>query len=99
MNWKNFIKPTKEKIILFILFLLVNTFVPLTPFFMVLKACLNPPCPNTILTFGSYVAESFLASLIFFPINLIILIINLVFWYLISCLIIFAFNRFKDKKK
>jgi len=89
---KEFFKPAKKKIILFVVFLLINIFIPLVPS-IVYYVCEWPPCP----LYPALIFESYQDLVNHHSWGL--LIIDIIFWYLISCIITFAYNKFKVKKK
>ena len=115
MNWKDFLKPTKVKIILTIISILIF---PL-PFWngTLCEQCINepcPPCPDT--NFGPALigwwlewGDSFQgyqkligwhnqAINVLEGLILELLIIGLPVSYLLSCLIIFTYDKFKRRK-
>lgn len=111
MNWKEFFRPTKEKIILFIVLIFIGVIIGSGPLMRI-----DPdPRPQEFTKFIDSFEPTWTVFLspIILPFSLmegyagiypswmilIFFIIDVIFWYLISCLIIFAFNKFKDKNK
>ena len=89
MGWKDFLKPTIWKIILFLVFSI--------SLFINWSDCLN--CPDSFeytgLPLPVFISGGFVGYLNkLMPSNLII---DLAFWYLLSCLIFWLYNKVKKK--
>jgi polyferredoxin len=71
MNWKEFLKPTKWKIVIFVI---------------------SVALASLLVLWGISVG--------IYPISQLIprAIIALIVWYLVSCLIVFGYKKFKEKK-
>jgi thiamine transporter ThiT len=82
MNWKEFLKPTKWKIILFLLsFTFSSWFLQGIPVnFFDVYACKGMNCP---------VYSNF--SPIFF-------LLDVIFWYIVCCLMFWIYDKVKKKK-
>jgi hypothetical protein len=101
---KEFLKPTKGKIILFILLFMFFNPWTFRPAFVDYKECLPgeecseiPPCGTKCWAYFPFIFSDYrLTEYIYLynPIFLISPIIN----YLLSCLIIFAYNKFRGRK-
>lgn len=95
MNFKEFFKPNAKKIIIFTILFII--FVPFINFDTGI-GCIKAPCnageTGSLLTFlfSSY-------KFYIYYINYFNLVIGLIISYLISCLIVFVYNKFKEKKK
>lgn len=92
-NWKEFFKPTKIKIILFIILLIVS--------FLNLVGGVCTASIPAICFYGigfPFVVNITLTGYSITNIGIIELIVDIIFWYLISCLMIFAYNKTKKKK-
>lgn len=88
MNWKNFFKPNKVKLIIFAVLE-----IPLLVFYYingynVMIRCSSFPCP-----FAEEFSTRWLNPLLYLVIPLSII------FYLISCITSFAVNKFREKKK
>ena len=98
-SWKEFFKPTKSKIILFLIFLLF----PIIDFFEVIQVIYEIKdfifAPVVIFhDFGSYTIN----DIVYSPKPLwtaISIILGIIWAYLLSCLIIFIYEKFKRKSK
>ncbi|MCX6819396.1 MAG: hypothetical protein NT129_05375 [Candidatus Aenigmarchaeota archaeon] len=105
MSWKEVLKPNKEKATLTIIILLFFPF----PYWngIVCEQCMDEVCvcPNTdfggligwYFTWGS--SENTLSSTALMEFLSGFLVIGLPVSYFLSCLIIFAYNRYRGKKK
>jgi len=107
MNWKEFLRPTLEKILLMIIIFLPIIFAPIIPYSATNAGCLpgQSNCP-TILT--SY--ESFYSELSLFPYDvncsncppisyfIFYILLYLLVSYLLSSLIVSILNKFRKKK-
>jgi hypothetical protein len=86
MNWKEFLKPDWKKIILFIL---ISVF-----YFFIIVAWqftgINDMLPLSIIERSSPPIST---------LNIINLLINLLTYYLISCLIIFGYNKVRKNAR
>jgi len=105
MNIKQFLKPNRKKIIIFIIILILLVIFrgfflrPLNAlslmnqyaYFVIVRLIM---APFFILTFPFYFFGEFGSFAI---IGLIIGIIGLIFWYLISCFIVWVIGKFKNK--
>ena len=101
---KEFLKPTKEKVILWIILFLIS------PAYLIDLPCLasmGAPCSPTefIPLFGGVVTLVGIANNLIIGINYLFSNISvpfltsmLILSYLLSCLIIFAYNKFRTKK-
>jgi len=105
MNWKQFLKPDWRKITIFVIIILPS---------IIVEACVNNllSCQLISASFG-YVLVLF--TLLVFPIFLLfkiigipyqaflpwvlVLIINLLYEYILSCLIIWIYDKFRKKNK
>ncbi len=95
MNWKDFFKPTRFKIILFILLLIITLFIPKLD-----QGCVMTPngveCYDVFawgigfpMFFGEHYSGDTI-SLEFYP---TMLVANLIVYYLLSCVIIFFYEK------
>jgi hypothetical protein len=99
MNWKEFLKRDPKKMI-------IVTILGYFSYLYGLDFCYMPPCPEGMgcVQVCGYRANPFLwgPGFIFFGhgeaklISLIIL--GIIYWYLISCLIVWIYDRLKKKK-
>ncbi len=89
MSWKEFLKPTKGKIILFIIIMLLMVFLPLDS---ATAPCQIPPCPVVYTTIYKVLmmASNF---------NVLTAIGILIVSYAISCSVVSARNRQKKQKQ
>ena len=105
MGIKEFLKPTILKIILTIIFIVVSLLFVYFPAPLWIEESNNIatidfytnirgfPIPYLIINIGGGVVQGF--SIFYFG-----LLIDLIFWYLLSCLIIFIYNKVgKNKNK
>jgi hypothetical protein len=113
MSWKNFFKPTWIKIIFFVIFFTLSSLLcnsQLTPYASMIKKanevgrcglCCDTFCMGKIIGLPlPFYSESYGGIGGFGerkPI-FIFLIIDLVFWYILSCLVIWIFNKVRRKK-
>jgi len=85
MNWKEFLKPDWRKIVIFVIILLVFSFMPtyynLNVFDYIIWTFTGVPCP------GGYCDKGLK--------NLIPAIVLLIMWYLISCIIVWIYHKLK----
>ena len=96
MNWKEFLKPDWKKIVIFVILFILFSFLMNNPFYIEDKGF-----PLVYLDFAVY-GPSLLASgtLIDYrgPIfSIMNLVVDFIFWYLLSCLIIWVYNKVKKK--
>lgn len=99
MNWKDFFRPTKGKIILAIVIFLImpiylETNIQCPVCHPEIEDC--PPCPYLSFNVLVFNIDSILEG---FPANFLFFGINLVLSYAVSCLIIFLYKEhfFKNK--
>jgi len=88
VNWKEFLKPDKKKIILMIIFLLATFFFS--------NVCMGPGgiAYNLILApFYIYNKGTGIYSLCTW--NFIPLLLSFIYWYLLSCLIVWIYKKIK----
>ncbi len=90
---KEFLKPTIVKVILFFILIIISTWF------------------SSNLTYGyggwplyfwpikSFVSTGFEMSEVAPPFSVLNFFVDIIFWYLISCLIIFIYNKIKRKNK
>jgi len=94
MNLKEFFKPDMSKIILTLVMIIITII-----FWFLAKVnvlCkMGVPCPPV----NHFIRISEISGPRFISANYIYLILELLISYLISCFIIFIFNKFKEKKK
>ena len=98
MKWKQFLKPSWKKIIIFIIFSIVFLMFSrrnLLPGGELINEAVGFPLPFKLLyteapIAGQYVSLMKLLFAAFF-------VIDVIFWYLISCLIVWIYDRFKKK--
>jgi hypothetical protein len=86
MNWKEFLKPDWRKIVLTVILM----FIPLPMYVDTFCSCYSPPCqcPKKIM---------FYPLLLSLGIGLLTLPIDLVISYLLSCLIVWIYDKRKKK--
>jgi biotin transporter BioY len=98
MGWKEFFKPTIGKIVIFLILFFLTSYI-----WMNYKTLLPEEIPKFGVPFGfyskatSYIGMEYEKPIIYF--NFLNLIIDLIFWCLISCLIILIYNKLKIKNK
>lgn len=107
MNWKEFLKPTKGKIILFIALVCFGTIIGWLaailffrggPSFLASLIALFLSLPMSIFLLINILIQKKLPSWSGWELIMLYSLIAILFWYLISCLVVFAFNKFKEKK-
>lgn len=98
MNFKEFFKPTIEKIILFLLIFIFFTFLPTG--FLKDGLSINPfPEINDLgLPLSFYHQECSDLGRCANVINYLNLVVDIIFWYLLSCLTILVSSKVKSKK-
>jgi hypothetical protein len=109
MDWKEFFKPDWKKVLLFLLFVLITSFVfqnqmiggnvserhySMLPYPVIIGHA-EGTIMHKIVTCGIPIAPPNCISESSFRIDYFGLAINLIFWYLISCLVVFAYNKYK----
>jgi len=125
MNWKQFLKPDKRKIVVF---LILSAFIYLT-YFMIRKLDLYQPqntylaiifgiiflLPNFILTSILFLITFFYANamtptefglfkisntykIISSAFSIIGWILVIIYWYILSCLIVWIYDKFRKRK-
>ena len=100
MDWKEFLKPDKKKIVILIVIMILSFLYRTPPYdsLMILTYILNLPfflvdsISKIFNIFGNLSNENFEKLLI-----LIFLILILSYWYLLSCLISWIYNKLKKK--
>jgi hypothetical protein len=100
MNWKEFLKPSKKKIAIFIVTIILSFLYRTPPYdsLLIFTYILNLPIlfldylSNIFNIFGNLPSEKFeiLVTLIFF-------ILTFFYWYLLSCLIVWIYDKLKKK--
>ena len=120
MNWKQFLKPTLGKIVIFIAFGIIS-FLILTYYTFVntcAGGCVDPNCPQLhcrMQTTNLMLMPSFpLLSTNFINIGdevnverdwplgsntPAVWITSIIYWYILSCLIVWIYGKFRGKKK
>lgn len=99
MNWKQFLKPDWKKIVVFILFFsLISYISPFLHDYIFPCVYVGPDsCMGEFyglpLIFGVRLLAVFRLD------NIIFLITDLIFWYLLSCLIVWIYDKFIKKKE
>jgi len=96
MNFKKFLKPDWRKIVVFLILSIISSFYT-TPYFKVFGSYGLP------LTYFTYVPESSFCDLEPCPkqgFNVFYqnLLIDIIFWYILSCLIVWIYDKVKKKK-
>jgi len=100
VNWKDFFRPDWKKIILTFIITFLN-------FVYILSLFGKEPTFISYIFWWPIVIGSLLCpvtydvpfSLLDLPCIIIFYIINLIYWYLLSCLIFFIYDKFKGVKK
>ena len=96
MNWKGFLKPDWKKIIIFIILLII-----FLPFKYVVSAALPIIWAGRGLPLPIYidilVGEGMVWTTINYPLLGVLLIIDLIFWYFLSCFIVWIYDKVKKK--
>jgi hypothetical protein len=92
MNWKEFLKPTIAKIILLIIFMIISVlFLGTTR----MDAPSNWGWPFPVYVSGcNFFGGGCVNEFVWFD-----LILDIIFWYVISCIIVIAYHVNKKKKK
>jgi len=106
MNWKEFLKPTRWKIVLAIfIFLLNSVLLILINIYLVSTILENFRISNLVrypslilifllnpsIVYFGFVSRSFVESVSG-------IVINIFYWYILSCLIIWIYDKLKKKK-
>ena len=101
MDWKEFLKPDLRKILVFVILSLILYFIPIDASYESWDVQ-GLPIPAYI----CYKGEELTPFVSFWLINMPMppcgfiyqfLIIDLIFWYLLSCLIVWVYNKVKKK--
>ena len=90
MNWKEFLKPNWKKIMIMIILLLISSI-------RIPKVCLfiGTSCPESYGLPLVFYEIGYLDNVTNSPINFII---DLIFWYIVSCIVVTIYDKFKKKK-
>jgi membrane protein implicated in regulation of membrane protease activity len=86
MNWKQFLKPDWRKMVLFVILL-------------ILSLLYEWPCTRSSVCRGlifSYATKFFLSDN--YDILWVQFVLNIVIWYLLSCLIVWIYDKFRKRK-
>jgi len=89
MNWKEFFKPDWRKILIFLVLFILSSLASIKIYLCNMMGI--GPCP-----IGYGFPLEFLYPILDFK-NLINLLIDIIFWYLLSCLIIWIYDKVKKK--
>ena len=101
MNWKEFLKPNKIKSLLTILFLVllvlsIFVFARITVYSIILFILL---APHATLLLYQYGAEGSTLGLTVESIAVIMTyVVEVIYLYLLSCLVVWTYSKFKKKK-
>jgi hypothetical protein len=97
MNWKEFLKPSTGKIIIFVLFFVLMMFLPICGYF---GSCALPPspCPSSLSIFQVLMMNNPWYWEIMMSCSLYLVFTLMIAFYLLSCLIICIYDKFKKKK-
>ena len=100
MKIKEFLKPTIWKIIIFIILLNILVFLPVIPV-LVVVFCFAGPCPPVLRFIQLNKISEYMAkhTVIISTPTIVGIIIEILILYLISCLIIFGYNKIRKKTK
>jgi len=111
MNFKDFIKPTKRKLIIFLIIAILAN-IPFIGYFKITTGC-PPPilCTNFTNIFNPLLNPLFflfggeddapIATYSYSGIGeiyYVLMILNIIYWYIVSCLIILIYNNIKKSK-
>lgn len=94
MNWKEFLKPDWRKIVIFVILFVM----------LIIIANLYPPklIPSWLenLNIIFYFPDFFIFEILKLSISTVIFlfILDLIYWYLLSCLIVWVYDKVKKKK-
>jgi hypothetical protein len=96
MSWKEFLKPSMGKIILFVLFVVAMIFLPLCGY---VGSCALPPspCPSSLSILQVVMMNNPWYWGIMMSCSLYLIFALLISFYLLSCLIIRIYNKSKKK--
>src|SRR3989338_7364411 len=97
MNWKEFLKPTIGKVSLTIILLLLWLFYFRATVVLWIVNCITAPC-NPVPQFVK-LTDILNQRAIFSWITIVVWVIELLISYLVSCLVVFALNKIKNKSK
>jgi len=92
MNWKEFLKPSIKKIAIFLLLFIAISFII---YFFVYTPWIIADFTYTLAPFG--IPLTIWSDFLISGFSWINFIIDIVFWYLVSCLIVFAFQKLSKK--
>lgn len=97
LNWKKFFKPNRKKIITFIIFMILGTVS------IGFNTCFDGSL--TCSTFPWYILHVILNFFFIIPISnlisifIILFLIEPIYWYLLSCLLVWILDKFRKVKK
>lgn len=95
MDWKEFFRPTWKKIVIFIILTIVFSVVNTE------RNCkvFGGVCPKSYgFPFAVYSLSGAVGEPINYQLNYISIILNIIIWYLVSCLILWIYGKIKSKK-
>lgn len=96
MNFKQFLKPDWRKIVIFFILMILSIF---SFFHMTLVSLPFAVVPSLWDVLASVLAPSLVVIYgFYFPYSVLIILITIIYWYLLSCFIVWIYNRIKKKK-